>query len=201
MAHIFVGVISRVTNAFKAKTTDAESFLGALQDGIRIQGAPTKLLLDNSGIYCSWRITRYLRDIWTSLWQCESKHQHHNYDKNCYKLVQQMTNWMMNQMNSFLIVSVTNLGKIQPWMIPMMKIMTMHPMISSTSEVLRRMIEKSLLWNPYGRTLKSLFWTKMGSLVWMIMGSLSLSLQRIQYYCIPQYFSPSLMSMENNSVS
>ena len=67
MAHIFVGTISRVTDVFKAKRPTAECFLGALQDRIHIRGAPTKLLTNNAGMYRSWRITRYLRDIWTSL--------------------------------------------------------------------------------------------------------------------------------------
>ena len=100
MAHIFVGVVSRLTDVFKAKTRGAETFLGALQDRVWIQGAPTKLLTDNAGMYQSWRITWYLYDIWTSLWQCETKHQHQNYAENRYKLVKRMTNRVMDNMGA-----------------------------------------------------------------------------------------------------
>ena len=63
MAHIFVGVVSCLTDIFKAKTRGVETFLGLLQDQIRMRGAPTKLLTDNPGTYQSWHITRYLCDI------------------------------------------------------------------------------------------------------------------------------------------
>lgn len=99
MAHIFVGVVSRLTDVFKSKTRSAETFLGPLQDQIWMRGAPTKLLMDNARIYQSWHITWYLHDIWTSLWQCETKHQHQNYAENCYKLVKRMTNQIMDWMN------------------------------------------------------------------------------------------------------
>ena len=96
LAHIFVGLISHVTDVFKAKNDSAECFLGAFQDRVCMRGAPNKLVADNTPIYCSWRIPRYIRDIWCPLWQCETKHQHQNYAKNRYKLVKRMTNRMMD---------------------------------------------------------------------------------------------------------
>ena len=59
MAHIFVVVISCLSNVFEVKTPSAECFLGALQDWVCIQGSPIKLLSNNAGMYCSWRITCY----------------------------------------------------------------------------------------------------------------------------------------------
>ena len=35
-AHIFVGLISRITNVFKVKSGSAECFLGALQDCVHM---------------------------------------------------------------------------------------------------------------------------------------------------------------------
>ena len=47
-AHIFVGLILRITNIFKVKSGSAECFLGALQDCVRMRGAPTKLIADDA---------------------------------------------------------------------------------------------------------------------------------------------------------
>ena len=68
LAHIFVGLISRVTDVFKAKNDSAECFLGAFQDRVRMRGAPNKLVADNAPMYRSWHITRNVRDIWCPLW-------------------------------------------------------------------------------------------------------------------------------------
>ena len=69
LAHIFVGLISRVTDVFKAKNDSAECFLGTFQDHVCMCGAPNKLIADNAPMYRSWRITRYVRNIWCPLWQ------------------------------------------------------------------------------------------------------------------------------------
>ena len=99
LAHIFAGLISRVTDVFKAKNGSAECFLGAFQDRVCMHGAPNKLIADNTPMYHSWRIIRYMRNIWCPLWQCEAKHQHQNYAENRYKLVKRMTNCMMDRFN------------------------------------------------------------------------------------------------------
>ena len=99
LAHIFVGLISRVTDVFKAKSDSAECFLGVFQDRVCMRGAPNKLIADNAPMYHSWRITQYVRDIWCPLWQCETKHQHQNNAENRYKLVKRMTNCMMDRFN------------------------------------------------------------------------------------------------------
>ena len=98
-AHIFVGLISRITDVFKVKSGNDECFLGALQlqDRVRKRGAPTKLLADDAPLYRGWKITKYLRDRYTSLWQCEAKHQHQNFAENCYQLIKRMTNRMMDR--------------------------------------------------------------------------------------------------------
>ena len=96
-AHIFVGLVSHLTDVYKAKKRDSTCFLTALQDCFHTQGAPKKLIADNASLYWSWSITRYLCDIWASLWQCESKFQHQNYAENQYCLVKRMTNHMMDR--------------------------------------------------------------------------------------------------------
>ena len=47
-AHIFVGLILRITDVFKVKGGSAEFFLGALQDRVRKRGDPTKLIADDT---------------------------------------------------------------------------------------------------------------------------------------------------------
>ena len=95
-AQIFVGLVSHLTDVYKAKIHDSTCFLAALQDRVRTWGAPTKLIADNASLYQSWSITHYLCDIWARLWQCESKFQHQNYAEYCYCLVKRITNCMMD---------------------------------------------------------------------------------------------------------
>ena len=82
-AHIFVGLILRITDVLKVKSGSAECFLGALQDRVHKHGAPTKLIADDAPLYRGWKITKYFCDTWISPWQCEAKHQHQNFAENC----------------------------------------------------------------------------------------------------------------------
>ena len=75
-AHIFVGYDSKITDVYKVKDNSGKEFLGAFQDRNRTRGVPTKLVADNAPMYRDWKVTQYLRNIITSLWQCETKHQH-----------------------------------------------------------------------------------------------------------------------------
>ena len=67
-AQIFFGLISYLTDVYKAKKRNSVCFLEALQDRVCTQGAPTKLISDNSSLYKRLSITCYLCDIWASLW-------------------------------------------------------------------------------------------------------------------------------------
>ena len=70
-AHIFYGTTSRLTTVHPAINGLATTFLGALQDRVRQFGCAQKLVADNAPLYRGWKITKYLRDTWMSLWQCE----------------------------------------------------------------------------------------------------------------------------------
>ena len=50
-AHIFVGLVSHLTDVYKAKKRDYTCFLTALPDRVRTQGAPTKFIADNASLY------------------------------------------------------------------------------------------------------------------------------------------------------
>ena len=94
-ARIFVGYDSKITDVYKFKDNTGEEFLGAFQDCLRKRGVPTKLVADNAPMYRGWKVTQYLRDIITSLWQCETKHQHQNLIENRYTTIKRHTNRTM----------------------------------------------------------------------------------------------------------
>ena len=71
-AHIFVGHDSKITDVYKVKGYSEKEFLGALQDRVCTRGVPTKLIADNAHMYRGWKVTKYVRDIITLLWQCET---------------------------------------------------------------------------------------------------------------------------------
>ena len=61
-AHIFVGLILRITDDFKVTNGSVECFLGTLQDCVCMCGATTNLIADDSPPYCSQQVTKYLQD-------------------------------------------------------------------------------------------------------------------------------------------
>ena len=73
-----MGQDSKITDVYKSKNNGAESFLGAFQDRVREQGVPMKLIADNCPMNRGWNVTKYLRDLVVSMWQCETKHQNQN---------------------------------------------------------------------------------------------------------------------------
>jgi hypothetical protein len=96
-AHTFCGCTTKITDVYRAKDDTAATFLACFQDRVRSRGAPTRLIADNAPMYRGWRVTRYLRDTWTSLWQAEAKYQHQNYAENRYQLVKRYTNKVMDR--------------------------------------------------------------------------------------------------------
>ena len=50
-AHLFVGKKSKLTDAYKVKSGNAEDFLECLQDRVRYRGCPTGLEADNAPLY------------------------------------------------------------------------------------------------------------------------------------------------------
>jgi hypothetical protein len=96
-ADIFCGRTTKITNAYRAKDDTAATFLACFQDRVCSRGASTRLIADNAPMYRGWRVTRYLRDTWTSLWQAEAKYQHQNYAENRYQLVKRYTNKVMDR--------------------------------------------------------------------------------------------------------
>ena len=95
--HIFVGQDSKITDVCKAKDNSGKEFLGAMQDRVRTRGVPTKSIADNAPMYRGWKLTIFLRDIITPLWQCETKHQNQSLAENRYKIVKRRTNKTMDQ--------------------------------------------------------------------------------------------------------
>ena len=96
-SHIFVGCDSKITDVYKVKDNSGKEFLGLFQDRNRTRGVPTKLVADNAPMYRGWKVTQYPRDIVTSLWQCETKHQHQNLAENRYETVKRHTNRTMDR--------------------------------------------------------------------------------------------------------
>ena len=96
-AHIFVRDHSKATDNSKSKDNSAEVFLGCFQDRVRIRGIPSKLIADNNRMYRGWKVTKCVRDLLKSLWQCETKHQHQNYAENRLKTVKRHTNRVINR--------------------------------------------------------------------------------------------------------
>ena len=72
-AHIFVGQDSKITDVYKSKNNSGAKFLGAFQDRARERGVPTKLIANNAPMYRGWNITKYLRELVVSIWQCKTK--------------------------------------------------------------------------------------------------------------------------------
>jgi hypothetical protein len=66
-AHIFCGRTTKITDAYRAKDDTAATYLACFQDRVHFRGAPTCLIADNAPMFRGWRVTRYLRDTWTSL--------------------------------------------------------------------------------------------------------------------------------------
>ena len=73
-AHIFVGQDSKITDVYKAKDNSSVVFLGAFHDRVRERGVPTKLIADNAPMYRGWNVVKYCRDLFLSIWQCETKY-------------------------------------------------------------------------------------------------------------------------------
>ena len=95
--HIFVGHDSKITDVYKVKDNSGKEFLGAFQDRVRTRSVPTKLVADNAPIYRGQKLTKYLRDLILSLWQCKTKHQHQNPAENRYETVKRHTNRTMDR--------------------------------------------------------------------------------------------------------
>ena len=96
-AHIFVGHNSKTTDIYKAKDNSGKEFVGAFHDQVCTRGVPTKLVTHNVLMYRGWKVTKFLRDIITPLWQCETKYQYQNLAENRYETVKRHTNRTMDR--------------------------------------------------------------------------------------------------------
>ena len=90
-AHIFVSQDSKITYVYKSKDNSSAEFLEAFQDRVGERGVPTKLIANNVPMYRGWNITKYLRDLVVSMWQCETKYQNQNPAENRYQTVKRHT--------------------------------------------------------------------------------------------------------------
>ena len=82
--HIFIGHDSKITDLYKSKDNSGVEFLGAFQDRVCKRGVPIKLVANNAPMYRSWNVTKYLRDLVVSMWQCKTKYQNQNPAENQY---------------------------------------------------------------------------------------------------------------------
>ena len=96
-AHIFVSQDSKITNIYKSKDNSRAEFLGAFQDRVRERGVPTKVIAVNAPMYRGWNVTKYLRDLVISMWQCKTKHQNQNPVENRYQTVKRHTDRTMDK--------------------------------------------------------------------------------------------------------
>ena len=96
-AHIFVRQVSKITDVYKSKDNNETELPGAFQDQVCERGVPTKLIDDNAPMYRDWTVTKYLRDLAVSMWQCETKYQNHNPVENRYQTVKEHTNRTMDR--------------------------------------------------------------------------------------------------------
>jgi hypothetical protein len=96
-AHLFVGKMSNLMDAFKSKDRSSAEFLKCLQDRVRYRVCPTGLEADNAPMYRGWKNSVYHRDVILPLWQCESKYQHQNYFENRWQTVKRYTNHVMDR--------------------------------------------------------------------------------------------------------
>ena len=85
-AHIFVGYDLKIIDVYNAKGNSGKGFL-VVQDRDCTRGVPTELVADNAHMYRGRRITKFLRNVITPLWQYETKYQHQNLAENRYKTV------------------------------------------------------------------------------------------------------------------
>jgi hypothetical protein len=81
-AHLFTGCTSKLLDGYDCKIGDSADFLICMQQQNITRGAPTRLIADNTPLYCSNVIAKYLGDMFILLWQCEAKYQHQNYMEN-----------------------------------------------------------------------------------------------------------------------
>ena len=91
-----MGQDSKITDVYKSKDNSEAEFLGAFQDRVRERGVPTKLITNNAPMYRGWNITKYLREIFVLIWQCETKYQNQNPAENRYQTVKQHTDRTMD---------------------------------------------------------------------------------------------------------
>ena len=91
-AHLFAELSSKLLDAYGAKDGSEDVFLTALQSRCVTRGVPTKLVADNAPMYRGSSIAKYLLDMFISLWQCESKHQHQNLAERRWNVVKRFTN-------------------------------------------------------------------------------------------------------------
>ena len=96
-AHIFVSQDLKITDVYKSKDNSEAEFLGAFQYHVRERGVPIKLIADNASMYRDWNITKYLRDLVVSMWQCETKYQNQNPVENQYQTAKRRTDRTMDR--------------------------------------------------------------------------------------------------------
>ena len=82
LAHLFTGCTLKLLDGYGCKTGDSVDFLQCMQQRNIARGVPSRLIANNAPLYRNSAITKYLNDMFISLWQCEAKYQHQNYIEN-----------------------------------------------------------------------------------------------------------------------
>ena len=96
-AHIFIGQGSKVTDVYKSKENSGVEFLGAFHDQECERGVQTKIIADNAPMYRGRNVTKNLRDLIVSMWQCETKYQNQNLAEDRYETVKRHTDRTMDR--------------------------------------------------------------------------------------------------------
>ena len=98
MAQVFVGTESHVIDVFGMKTE--KQFINTVQDVIRSQGAPTKLINDSAQVEISNKVKDILCYLFIEDWQSEAYHQHQNPSERAYQDIKRISNRLLDRTDS-----------------------------------------------------------------------------------------------------
>ena len=94
ITQVFVGVESLVTDVYAIKTD--RQFINTLEDQIRTQGAPTKLISDQAQVETSNQVKEILWAYCIDDWQSEPHDQHQNFAEHRIQQLKNLVNTIMD---------------------------------------------------------------------------------------------------------
>ena len=95
-AALYYGGNTKLNSVHGLKNLEEPEVLGSFQDWVRWHGAPEQLAADNAPVYRGNLFTKYLRDLYIRLWQCESYHQNQNKQERGWQQLKYGTNRLLD---------------------------------------------------------------------------------------------------------